>query len=48
MSAVAIAEALGMPERTVRGVIARLGLSKLQPLVAPEPANRYDGRCPAS
>ena len=46
MSAVAIAEALGMPERTVRGVIARLGLSKLPPLVAPEPANRYERPMP--
>ena len=42
MSAVQIAEALGMAERTVRGVIWRLGLSKLPPLEAPEPANRYE------
>jgi len=42
MSAVAIAEALAMPERTVRGVIARLGMSRLPPLEAPEPANRYE------
>ena len=41
MSAVAIADALGMPERTARGVIARLGLRRLAPLVEPEPANRY-------
>jgi transposase InsO family protein len=46
MSAVAIADALGMPERTVRGVIARLGLAKLAPLVAPEPANRYERPMP--
>jgi transposase InsO family protein len=46
MSAVAIAEALDMPERTVRGVIARLGLQKLPPLVAPEPANRYERPMP--
>jgi transposase InsO family protein len=46
MSAVAIAEALGMPERTVRGVIARLGLSKLAPVEAPEPANRYERPLP--
>ena len=42
MSAVAIAEVLGMAERTVRGVISRLGLRKLPPLEAPEPANRYE------
>jgi transposase InsO family protein len=30
----------------VRGVIARLGLSKLPPLVAPEPANRYERPMP--
>src|SRR3954464_11548348 len=46
MSAVAIAEALGMPERTVRGVIARLGLSKLAPVKEPEPANRYERPMP--
>ena len=46
MSAVAIAEALGMPERTVRGVIARLGLSKLAPVDEPEPANRYERPLP--
>ena len=46
MSAVAIAQALGMPERTVRGVIARLGLVKLAPLVEPEPANRYERPMP--
>src|SRR4051812_19181429 len=46
MSAVAIAEALGMPERTVRGRIARLGLSKLAPVAAPEPANRYERPLP--
>jgi transposase InsO family protein len=46
MSAVAIADALGMPERTVRGVIARLGLAKLAPVEAPEPANRYERPMP--
>jgi transposase InsO family protein len=46
MSAVAIADALGMPERTVRGVIQRLGLSKLAPLEEPEPANRYERPLP--
>jgi transposase InsO family protein len=46
MSAVAIAEALAMPERTVRGVIRRLGLSKLRPLETPEPANRYERPMP--
>ena len=42
MNAVQIAERLGMSERTVRAVIARLGLSKLAPLQEPEPANRYE------
>ena len=42
MNAVQIAEALDMPERTVRAVIARLGLQKLPPLIAPEPTNRYE------
>jgi transposase InsO family protein len=46
MSAVAIAEALGMPERTVRGVIARLGLTRLAPVQEPEPANRYERPMP--
>jgi len=46
MSAVAIAEALGMAERTVRGVISRLGLRKLPPLETPEPANRYERPLP--
>ena len=46
MSAVQIAELLGMAERTVRAVIARLGLQKLPPLVAPEPANRYERPMP--
>ena len=32
MNAVQIAEALGMSERTVRAVIARLGLAKLAPV----------------
>jgi transposase InsO family protein len=46
MSAVAIADTLGMPERTVRGVIARLGLTRLAALQAPEPANRYERPMP--
>jgi transposase InsO family protein len=46
MSAVAIAEALAMPERTVRGVICRLGLAKLPPIEEPEPANRYERPMP--
>ncbi len=46
MNSVQIAEALGMPERTVRAVIARLGLSKLAPVEAPEPANRYERPMP--
>ncbi len=46
MNAVQIAEALGMSERTVRAVIARLGLSKLAPVEAPEPANRYERPMP--
>lgn len=46
MNAVQIAESLGMAERTVRAVITRLGLSKLPPLVAPEPANRYERPMP--
>jgi transposase InsO family protein len=46
MNAVQIAESLGMPERTVRAVIARLGLQKLAPVPAPEPANRYERPMP--
>ena len=46
MNAVQIAEALAMSERTVRAVIKRLGLSKLAPLEAPEPANRYERPLP--
>jgi transposase InsO family protein len=46
MNAVAIAEALDMPERTVRGVITRLGLAKLAPLEEPGPANRYERPMP--
>jgi transposase InsO family protein len=46
MNAVQIAEVLGMSERTVRAVIARLGLQKLAPLQAPEPANRYERPMP--
>ena len=46
MNAVQIAERLGMSERTVRAVIARLGLAKLPPLQEPEPANRYERPLP--
>ncbi len=46
MNAVQIAERLGMSERTVRAVISRLGLSKLAPAEAPEPANRYERPLP--
>lgn len=46
MDAVAIAESLGMAQRTVRAVIARLGLSKLPPLQPAEPANRYERPMP--
>lgn len=46
MNAVQIAEALGMPERTVRTVIARLGLQKLAPAEPVEPANRYERPMP--
>jgi transposase InsO family protein len=46
MNAVQIAEALAMSERTVRAVIGRLGLSKLAPLEAPEPPNRYERPLP--
>lgn len=35
-----IAEALGMPERTVRAVLARNGLSRLPRIDAHEPPNR--------
>jgi transposase InsO family protein len=41
-----IAEALGMPERTVRAILARNGLSKLPGLDAHEPANRYERPAP--
>ena len=37
-----IAEALGMPERTVRAVLARNGLSRLPRPDADQPANRYE------
>ena len=37
-----IAEALGMPERTVRAVLARNGLQRLARLDADEPQNRYE------
>lgn len=46
MNAVQIAEALGMSERTVRAVIARLGLRRLAPVEPPEPANRYERPMP--
>jgi len=41
-----IAEALGMPERTVRAVLARNGRSKLPRIDADEPANRYERPAP--
>jgi transposase InsO family protein len=41
-----IAEALGMPERTVRAVLARNGLSRLPRLDAGQPANRYERPLP--
>jgi transposase InsO family protein len=41
-----IAEALGMPERTVRAVLARNGRSKLPRIDANEPANRYERPAP--
>ena len=41
-----IAEALGMPERTVRAVLARHGLSGLPRADAHEPANRYERSMP--
>jgi transposase InsO family protein len=45
-SGVRIAEALGMSERTVRAVLARHGMSKLPPLDAHEPKNRYERPMP--
>jgi transposase InsO family protein len=41
-----IAEALRMPERTVRAVLARNGLSRLPRPDANEPANRYERPAP--
>jgi len=41
-----IAEALRMPERTVRAVLARNGLSRLPKPDADEPANRYERPAP--
>jgi transposase InsO family protein len=41
-----IAEALGMPERTVRAVLARNGLSRLPRIDAEEPADRYERPAP--
>jgi transposase InsO family protein len=38
----AIAHALGMPSSTVAAVLKRLGLSRLQSLEPPRPANRYE------
>jgi hypothetical protein len=43
---VRISEVLGMPERTVRAVLARHGLSKLPPVDAHEPKNRYERSMP--
>ena len=45
-SGVRIAEALGMSERTVRAVLARHGRSKLSPIDADEPKNRYERPLP--
>jgi transposase InsO family protein len=45
-SGVRIAEALGMSERTVRAVLARHGMSKLAPVDAGEPTNRYERPAP--
>ena len=45
-SGVRIAEALGMSQRTVRAVLARHGMSKLPPLDAGEPKNRYERPVP--
>jgi transposase InsO family protein len=42
MSAVEIAEALGLAARTVSRVLARAGLQRLRWLEPPEPANRYE------
>jgi transposase InsO family protein len=41
-----IAEALGMPERTVRAVLARNGMSRLPRVDADEPVNRYERPMP--
>jgi transposase InsO family protein len=41
-----IAHALGMPERTVRAILARNGLSRLPRPDAHEPANRYERPAP--
>ncbi len=41
-----IAEALGMPERTVRAVLARNGLARLPRPDGQEPANRYERPAP--
>ena len=45
-SGVRIAEVLGMPERTVRAVLARRGLARLGPVDAGEPKNRYERPMP--
>jgi transposase InsO family protein len=45
-SATRIAEALAMPERTVRAVLARHGASKLPPVDAHEPKNRFERPAP--
>jgi hypothetical protein len=46
-SGVRIAEVLGMSERTVRAVLARHGMSKLPPIDADEPKNRYERPLPS-
>jgi transposase InsO family protein len=45
-SGVRIAEVLGMPERTVRAVLARHGMSKLPAPDVDEPKNRYERPLP--
>jgi transposase InsO family protein len=45
-SGVRIAEVLGMPERTVRAVLARHGMSKLPAVDAHEPKHRYERPLP--
>jgi transposase InsO family protein len=46
MTAAEIAEVLRMPLSTVSAVLRREGLGRLSRLEPPEPANRYERRCP--